>query len=201
MRMFPPGACIYFAGLLFAESLRFGRRVRRLRIPRFDRKQQACRTSSEFVVLAGIILGIWVLPAVFACTDLLSSLDYALPVWALWIGTGLFLVGLVIRWKAQHDLGEAWSHTLETGAEQGLVTTGIYALSRHPLYVSLLFWAGAQPFLLHNVVAGWGGAVAVALVWLVRVPREERMMLEHFGEAYRRYMEKTGRVLTLSRSG
>jgi len=199
--MFSPGACIYFAGLLFAESLRFGRRVWRLRIPRSDRKQQACRTSSELVVLAGIILGIWVLPAAFACTNLLSSLDYALPGWTLWIGTGLFLMGLVIRWKAQHDLGAAWSHTLETGVEHRLVTTGIYAFSRHPLYVSLLFWAGAQPLLLHNVLAGWGGAVAVALVWLVRVPREERMMLEQYGEAYRGYMEKTGRILSLSRSG
>jgi protein-S-isoprenylcysteine O-methyltransferase Ste14 len=32
-------------------------------------------------------------------------------------------------------------------------------------------------------------------VYLVRVPREERMMLDHFGETYRLYMERTGQIM------
>lgn len=68
---------------------------------------------------------------------------------------------------------------------------------RHPLYASLLLWGGAQPFLLQNLLAGPGGAVAAALIWLVRVPAEERMMRERFGEEYERYARRTGRVFPL----
>jgi protein-S-isoprenylcysteine O-methyltransferase Ste14 len=32
-------------------------------------------------------------------------------------------------------------------------------------------------------------------LYLVRVPREERMLLEHFGEAYREYTRHTGRIM------
>jgi len=75
-------------------------------------------------------------------------------------------------------LGRQWSHTLEVAEKHVLVTDGIYARIRHPIYASLVLWAAAQPFLLQNVVAGWGGAVAIAAeVWLVRVPREEAMMI------------------------
>jgi protein-S-isoprenylcysteine O-methyltransferase Ste14 len=49
--------------------------------------------------------------------------------------------------------------------------------------------------LLQNVIAGWSGAVAVALIWLVRVPREEKLMLERFGAEYEQYMARTGRLV------
>jgi len=32
-------------------------------------------------------------------------------------------------------------------------------------------------------------------MYVLRVPREEQMMLEQFGEAYRVYMNQTGRVI------
>jgi protein-S-isoprenylcysteine O-methyltransferase Ste14 len=31
-------------------------------------------------------------------------------------------------------------------------------------------------------------------LYLIRVPREERMMLEHFGDEYRDYVRRTGRI-------
>jgi protein-S-isoprenylcysteine O-methyltransferase Ste14 len=76
-----------------------------------------------------------------------------------------------------------------------LVTNGIYGRIRHPIYTSLVLWGAAQPFLLQNILAGWGGALAVALIWLVRVPAEEKMMRERFGEEYVRYMNRTGRAI------
>jgi protein-S-isoprenylcysteine O-methyltransferase Ste14 len=37
--------------------------------------------------------------------------------------------------------------------------------------------------------------VLSVLLIVVRIPREERMMLEEFGEEYRIYMKRTGRLL------
>jgi protein-S-isoprenylcysteine O-methyltransferase Ste14 len=55
--------------------------------------------------------------------------------------------------------------------------------------------AAAQVLLLHNWFAGWASVVAVAVLYWRRVPHEEGMMLEFFGDEYRAYMRCTGGVL------
>lgn len=76
-----------------------------------------------------------------------------------------------------------------------LVTRGVYARVRHPMYAGGWLWAIAQVLLLQNWIAGWLSLPTFALLYFDRVPREERMMLEHFGEAYRAYMRRTGRII------
>jgi len=49
--------------------------------------------------------------------------------------------------------------------------------------------------LLQNWIAGPALLVTFAGLYLVRVRREEQMMLENFGEEYRLYMNRTGRVI------
>ena len=58
---------------------------------------------------------------------------------------------------------------------------------------------------------GWGvaahnwfiiatGAILILVLVIVRVPREEAMMLEGFGESYRQYMTRTGQFVPRLRS-
>jgi protein-S-isoprenylcysteine O-methyltransferase Ste14 len=63
------------------------------------------------------------------------------------------------------------------------------------MYASTLLWGIAQALLLQNWIAGSGGLVSFLLLYLVRLPREELMMLDHFGDEYRAYWARTGRVL------
>jgi len=139
--------------------------------------------------------GIWALPLLYIFTGQPKVLRYHLPSWSLWPATFVFATSLVIRWQAHRALGRQWSHTLTTASAHRLMTDGIYHYLRHPIYVSLVLWAAAQPILLPNWLAGWSGAVAVALIWRIRVPREEQMMLDRFGPVYRDYMMRTGRML------
>lgn len=186
---------LYAVGLLFAESLRFRLRIERLQPKAGERAAAAGSRAPEALVLAGVLLGFWILPAASIATPWLDRFDVAVPPWAIAAGAVVFLASLALRWRAQADLGRQWSHTLDTGAEQQLVTEGIYAHLRHPIYASLVLWALAQPLLLQNAVSGLAGGVAVALLWWIRVPREEAMMRAHFGDAYRRYEERSGRLL------
>lgn len=62
------------------------------------------------------------------------------------------------------------------------------------MYASQWLWSVAQPLLLQNWIAGWVGPLLFLPLYVLRVPREERMMLEQFGEAYRAYVSRTGRV-------
>jgi len=183
---------IYFLGLAFAEILRLPLRINRIRNHQQWNNLRSPFQVSEYFVVASVILGIWVLPIIYFFTDYLHPYDYSLPPWATWFAIGIFLISTLIRWSAQRTLDRHWSYTLETREGHALVKTGIYSFTRHPIYVSLILWAIAQPILLMNFIAGFGGAVAVALIWIVRVPREEQMMIELFGEEYRRYMAQTG---------
>jgi protein-S-isoprenylcysteine O-methyltransferase Ste14 len=63
------------------------------------------------------------------------------------------------------------------------------------MYASMWLWGVAQALLLQNWIASWAGLVMFLPLYLLRVPREERMMLEEFGEEYRAYMNRTGRVV------
>lgn len=194
------GVLIYFSGLVFAEILRVSQRLSRIRRRQSGVHVRTPARISELFVVASIILGIWVFPITYTFTNWLQAFNYHLPPWMIWIAFPIFLIGLAVRWAAQRTLARQWSFTLETVDGQLLVKNGIYSYTRHPIYVSLILWVMAQPVLLPNWIAGLGGAVAVALIWMIRVPREERMMLETFSDEYSQYMVDTGRLFRRTRT-
>jgi protein-S-isoprenylcysteine O-methyltransferase Ste14 len=185
-------SAIYGIGMLFAEGLRLPRRIDRIRDrERWARGENRHQTAEIFVLLA-VVSGFWVLPAIYIFTSWLAGMDYRLPDWVIWPAGLLFITSLGMRWAAQRKLAKGWSFTLETVSGHVLIQDGIFAFTRHPIYCSLIFWAIAQPLLLQNFLAGLGGAVAVLLIWGIRVPREEQMMIDIFGDQYRQYMLRTG---------
>lgn len=75
-----------------------------------------------------------------------------------------------------------------------LVTTGVFAHIRHPMYASLLALAWAA--LLE--APSWPGAAIAATVTvllLVTTFAEERECLDYFGNAYAEYMRRTWRFV------
>ena len=91
-------------------------------------------------------------------------------------------------------VGQNWSVSLELRENHELVTRGVYRFVRHPMYASIWLWALAQAMLLQNWLAGWSVLPAFALMYVLRTPREERLMCEKFGERYFAYMRQTGRL-------
>lgn len=139
--------------------------------------------------------GWMVLPLVYIFTDWLAFADYTLPTAVGWLGGALLTAALIVMWRAYRDLGENWSPKLDTFPAQKLVTDGLYRRIRHPIYTGMWLWAFAHPFLLWNWVAGFTMLLNFAVLYFVRVPREEKMMRQRFGRAYEKYMKRTGRVL------
>lgn len=187
------GMTLYFGGLVFSESLRLPRRYAHLQSRGRWRAGQGVSPASEFVVLLGIAIGIWMLPGIYAFTGRLDSRNYPVSEFAVWIASVVFMFGLLIRWLAHKTLAGLWSGTLELAHDHKLITTGIYGYLRHPIYTSMILWALCQPVLLPNAVAGPSGLAAVVLLWLMRVPKEEAMMQAQFGEEYTQYAARTGR--------
>src|SRR5688500_745856 len=149
----------------------------------------------ELVLIVLMALGSMILPIVYLFTSLLRFADYRLPPFLQWIGAILMVVALWLFWRSHADLGTNWSRTLEIQKGHQLVTHGVYRSIRHPMYASIAMFSLAQGLLLENWLAGWSAFVAFAILYFVRLPHEERMMSEFFGQQYDDYMSQTGRLL------
>jgi protein-S-isoprenylcysteine O-methyltransferase Ste14 len=147
----------------------------------------------------GVLLGFagsgLCLPLIYLFTPWLDFADYDLPGWLGWIGTVVFAGAIVLLWRSHADLGRNWSPTLQIRPEHSLITHGIYRHIRHPMYSAHLLWAIAQGLLLANWLAGWIFFVTSLPLYLYRVPREEQMMLDQFGDDYRHYKIRTGSMI------
>lgn len=63
------------------------------------------------------------------------------------------------------------------------------------MYAAHVLWGIAQVLMLENWLAGWSLLVMTVPIMLFRMVVKERMMIETFGDEYRAYIEKTGRIL------
>jgi protein-S-isoprenylcysteine O-methyltransferase Ste14 len=151
-------------------------------------------TGQDKLLLLCTSIGMIIVPFLYVLTPWLDFADYHLPTWAGWLGVMVLVVSTWLFWRSHADLGKNWFVSVQFREGHTLVTRGVFRHMRHPMYASQWLWGIAQTLLLQNWIAGLIGLVGFIPMYLLRVPSEERMMLEHFGEAYRSYMKRTGRV-------
>lgn len=135
------------------------------------------------------------LPLLYLFTPLLKFADYPLPAVVPWFGTAAMVAALWLFWRSHADLGKNWSVSVELHEGHELVTRGVYRFIRHPMYAAIWLWAVAQGMLVANWLAGWSVVPAFATMYFLRVGHEEKLMCDSFGEAYRDYTCRTGRIL------
>jgi protein-S-isoprenylcysteine O-methyltransferase Ste14 len=186
---------LYFLGVLAEIVIRLPHERRRRR----TRIAVDPVTTSEQSLVGLVSVGLFFVPAAYALTPWLDGVNYRLSPEAREragvVGTALIVAAVWLFWRSHADLGRNWSPSLQLREEHALVTEGVYRHVRHPMYASEWLWGVAQALLLQNWVAGWAGLVLFTPLYVLRVPREERMMLDRFGEGYRAYMDRTGRVV------
>ena len=158
------------------------------------------KTEQQVSALERFLLGMLtvvmlVFPLIYSLTGWLGFADYSLPGWAGGLGVFLMAGSLFVFARAHLDLKANWSPSLEIRADHRLVTNGIYALIRHPMYASQALWALAQILLLQNWLAGPLNLVFFIPFYLLRVQAEEKMMLAAFGSQYEAYMKKVGGMI------
>lgn len=145
-------------------------------------------------VLLSIIGLAMLVPLLVLFTDWFSFADYHLPEWTAWPGGLLFLAAIWLLYRSHRDLGSNWSPKVEILEGQQLVKSGVYAHWRHPMYTAHLYWALAQPLLVHNWIGGFSLLAAMIPLLLYRVPREEKVLIEEFGVDYEQLRQRTGWV-------
>ena len=111
-----------------------------------------------------------------------------------WLGVALFTAGGALRLWPVYVLGHRFSGLVAIQPGHTLVTSGIYAIIRHPSYLGLLLnslgWALA--------FRSWIGVIltVVTLVpLLARINAEEKLLRSQFSEEYDAYRARTSRLI------
>lgn len=185
------GEIIWVLGIVAWYIIRFPfeRRAKRRRVV------SNRRSRSDILGLVAALIGMAILPAVYIATGFPQFADYPASAWTVALGTIIFAAALWVFRASHKELGRNWSITLEIREQHKLVSTGLYAMIRHPMYTSFLLMSLGQAFLIANWVAGLAGLIGFAVLFFLRIDKEERMMLENFGPQYRTYMERTKRLI------
>jgi protein-S-isoprenylcysteine O-methyltransferase Ste14 len=125
----------------------------------------------------------------------LAFTSLSLPLWLRWTGVVIAIIGFVLLQWSQVTLANSWSDTPRMMKEQTLITSGPYRTIRHPIYTAFILILGSTLFISSNWLIGlcWAGMTVLEVV--SRIGFEESLMVEFFGEQYREYMKKTGRLL------
>lgn len=109
------------------------------------------------------------------------------------LGLLICLVGLGTRCLGMATASTNFSHRIEEHkrAEHTLVTHGIYAYLRHPAYFGFFWWSVGTQVLLGNPIAVLAYTAASWHFFYDRIPVEEELLVEFFGEQYLRYRKQT----------
>jgi protein-S-isoprenylcysteine O-methyltransferase Ste14 len=173
----------------YAIRYKYARRSNRTPVAR------SARGPRETALLLISLTGLGLLPFLYIFTGIPHFADCAFRPVQAWLGLLVAIVSLAIFQLTHRALGRNWSVSLDVRVDHQLITDGIYQKVRHPMYSAFWLWAFAQALLLPNWVAGLSGIVGFGILFFGRVSREERIMLDTFGDQYRQYMVRTYRVL------
>jgi protein-S-isoprenylcysteine O-methyltransferase Ste14 len=110
------------------------------------------------------------------------------------IGMAVLVGSTVFTLWARWTLGKMWSSVPALREKHELHTDGPYRVTRHPIYTGIL------GMLFGSALVGGSGGVVLALllfggVFLMRIRREEQLMLQTFGEQYVRYQRRVPRLV------
>ncbi|HEY1791438.1 MAG TPA: isoprenylcysteine carboxylmethyltransferase family protein [Opitutaceae bacterium] len=116
------------------------------------------------------------------------------PGLADWAGSGFLLAGLVVFFISLLSFGRSFRVGIDKDAPAGLVTTGIFGLSRNPIYVGFGCVLLGE-FLVHQGLVFLIYLAAAGALIHRQVLREEAFMRRRYGERFVAYQSHVRRYL------
>lgn len=163
------------------------------------------RTASKHAPVLEILPGtVFVLTFCFALTlvviEYLGSIRllYQLPMFVQLVGFLIGITGIAIIVISQFQMGNSWRIGVDQKESTPLITHGLYATSRNPIYFGLLiFWVGLSISFPHLLL--W---ISAAICWvcieLIVRNIEEPYLIRKHGDVFQDYVSQTNRYLPLN---
>lgn len=171
------------------KRLRHGRHSGVIPRQRFERRLwfvllPTVGASLYLPLLAVLTQSPWLLPPEWATTQPALTFRWA----ALTVGVLCYL-GSLFCWAS---LGRSWSLGVVPKQDTALVTAGIYAWVRHPIYalnIGLMLMVATITLTVPMTLFALAHVVALNL----KASHEERHLTERFGFSYEQYCHRVGR--------
>ena len=112
-----------------------------------------------------------------------------------WIGLILFAAGILLRWYSIIHLGRFFTVNVAITQEHRVIDSGPYRFVRHPSYSGALLAFVGFGFCVRNWVSLLVLVVPITAAFLWRIRIEEQALLEGLGDSYRRYADRTKRLV------
>ena len=114
--------------------------------------------------------------------------------WPFWLGAAVTIAGLLFAVWARVHLGRNWSRSVTIKQGHELITTGPYAVVRHPIYTGILTGFLGMAIAISQV-RGFIVFVLIFLVFWFKLRMEEEWMRTQFGETYATYARQTAALV------
>jgi len=111
--------------------------------------------------------------------------------WWNWLGLLIFAAGAFIKLRAMQQAGEAFTPHVKVEVKQKLVPDGPYVLVRHPSYLGLMLSYLGMAILFNSKIGALALVVLVLPAVLFRIKKEEKLLSNRFGEAWKKYVGQT----------
>jgi protein-S-isoprenylcysteine O-methyltransferase Ste14 len=179
------GYLFFFLGTVW-RAVRYGKLASR------SEDKQITNTSGKFayIILPVGLLGVhWL-----ALYDFSQSINSSNGIFFSVFSMALIAAAIILSQIAIRTLGKFFDRlTIKT--DHQLVKEGIYSVVRHPIYSSyLLLFVGFCTML--QSLLGLGLLAVVSIIWFgSRIQIEEAMLIDQFGDEYRKYQQQTKRLI------
>jgi protein-S-isoprenylcysteine O-methyltransferase Ste14 len=114
--------------------------------------------------------------------------------WPFWLGAAVTIAGLLFAIWAREHLGRNWSRSVTIKHDHELITTGPYAMVRHPIYTGILTGFLGMAIAISQI-RGFIVFVLIFLVFWIKLRMEEQWMHSQFGEVYSSYAHQTAALV------
>lgn len=151
----------------------------------------AHRERGPVAKTAGLALTFGLL-AVVAGTLLADPHDWDAPAA---VGALLMLGGLILCLAAQRAMGASWRIGVDPDERTRLVTTGLFATVRNPIFTAMILFAAGSALAVPTVVTLVGLALAAAGIFAQVLLVEEPHLRRQHGADYDAYVSRSGRFL------
>lgn len=184
-----PGLAILTAGgILFAMAMLQSRRASRGPNAATARRSRASILGVALQMLGFFAVGLGPIVATLRPTSLPAILHAAIVAVLMFISVTLFVA-------ATRAMGRNWSIVARMRSDHELVTQGIFAHLRHPIYVGMACFLFALAFGFgHMINLALGAPLFLIGTW-IRVHEEEGLLRAQFGSAYSDYSKRVKRFL------
>jgi protein-S-isoprenylcysteine O-methyltransferase Ste14 len=113
-----------------------------------------------------------------------------------WIGALLCFAGLILLFLSLVSFGKSFRVGIDPDHPDKLVTTGVFAFSRNPIYAAFGLVLLGEVLVFSNWILL---VYLLAASWLIhrQILREEEYLSKRYGQEYEEYCSRVGRYLSL----